>query len=402
MKHDGVAVVEFYAPWCGHCKTLAPEYENAASVLKGVVKVVALDATANEKTAQTYGIKGFPTLKVFGADKKNPVDYQGQRTSDAIISEAMKAANQMVKDRKKGKGGKSSGADKKEEKPKTKKSKGGSKVVTLTESNFESTVLDSNDHWFVEFYAPWCGHCKNLAPEWEEAAKKLDAVAPNIHLGAVDATEAAGLASKYGVKGYPTIKQFNAGKTGKDKKGKEYRGPREAAGIVDFALQSLEAVGAALPVEVDQLTSPAQFEEKCGADANKICVVLFLPHILDSMAKGRDDYISLVKGIAKDFRGKPMQFLWTEAGAQPALESALDLNNYPSMGVVQVNKQASSALRLSWSKKNIKGYLDGLISGSERLSKLSTVPAVVKVDAWDGKDGEAPAEEINLADLMKD
>ena len=155
-------------------------------------------------------------------------------------------------------------------------------------------------------------------------------------------------------------------------------------------------------MEVDQLTSPAQFEEKCGADANKICVVLFLPHILDSMAKGRDDYISLVKGIAKDFRGKPMQFLWTEAGAQPALESALDLNNYPSMGVVQVNKQASSALRLSWSKKNIKGYLDGLISGSERLSKLSTVPAVVKVDAWDGKDGEAPAEEINLADLMKD
>jgi protein disulfide-isomerase A6 len=131
-------------------------------------------------------------------------------------------------------------------------------------------------------------------------------------------------------------------------------------------------------------------------------VVLFLPHILDSMAQGRNDYIALVKDLAKDFRGKPMQFLWTEAGAQPELETALDLSNYPSMGVVQVNKQASSALRLSWSKKNIKSYLDGLISGSERLAKLGSIPKVFTVPAWDGKDGEAPAEEINLADLMKD
>ena len=85
---------------CGHCKSLEPEYEKAASVLKGVVKIVAVDATVAESLAQKYQVKGFPTLKVFGADKKSPTDYEGQRTSDGIVTASMKAANQLVKDRK--------------------------------------------------------------------------------------------------------------------------------------------------------------------------------------------------------------------------------------------------------------------------------------------------------------
>jgi protein disulfide-isomerase A6 len=44
---------------------------------------------------------------------------------------------------------------------------GGGGVITLTESNFEEMVYNSDDFWFVEFYAPWCGHCKKLLPEFE-------------------------------------------------------------------------------------------------------------------------------------------------------------------------------------------------------------------------------------------
>jgi len=39
-------------------------------------------------------------------------------------------------------------------------------VVILTDDNFEELVDNSNESWFVEFYAPWCGHCKSLEPEW--------------------------------------------------------------------------------------------------------------------------------------------------------------------------------------------------------------------------------------------
>lgn len=153
LKHPGIVVVEFFAPWCGHCKALAPEYEKAATLLKGVAKLVAVDASdqANAGIAQKYGVQGFPTLKVFGADKKKPVDYQGPRTSDGIVTETMKNINQLVKDRKKGgstagaggsksssTGSKSSGSSSGSKKS----SSGGSEVVELTDLNFDALVMD--------------------------------------------------------------------------------------------------------------------------------------------------------------------------------------------------------------------------------------------------------------------
>lgn len=60
-----------------------------------------------------------------------------------------------------------------------------SKVVKLTKDNFKTLVLDSNEPWMVEFFAPWCGHCKKLAPEYNKAAKALDGI---VKIGALDMT----------------------------------------------------------------------------------------------------------------------------------------------------------------------------------------------------------------------
>ena len=90
-------------------------------------------------------------------------------------------------------------------------SSGGSQadVVELIDSNFDELSLNSKDIWLVEFFAPWCGHCKNLAPHWASAASELKG---RVRLGALDATVHSIQASKYGVQGYPTIKYFPAGK----------------------------------------------------------------------------------------------------------------------------------------------------------------------------------------------
>jgi len=59
-------------------------------------------------------------------------------------------------------------------------------VIVLTDENFDEIVYHGTDIWLVKFYAPWCGHCKKLAPEWNEAATKLRGKAK---LGKVDVTK---------------------------------------------------------------------------------------------------------------------------------------------------------------------------------------------------------------------
>lgn len=54
-------------------------------------------------------------------------------------------------------------------------------VIELTANNFDQKVMKSSELWIVEFYAPWCGHCKNLAPEWKKAATALKV--SSLHIG---------------------------------------------------------------------------------------------------------------------------------------------------------------------------------------------------------------------------
>jgi protein disulfide-isomerase/protein disulfide-isomerase A1 len=123
------------------------------------------------------------------------------------------------------------------------------KVNVLTDSNFDGFLSENDNGALVEFYAPWCGHCKKLEPEFDAAAKTMNDDGVKIPLGKVDATVETKLAGKFEVNGYPTLKYFVGGKP------TDYDGPREAKGIVAW-IKSMSgpAVEEGEPKESDALS----------------------------------------------------------------------------------------------------------------------------------------------------
>ncbi|KAK9451054.1 thioredoxin-like protein [Limtongia smithiae] len=185
------SLVEFYATWCGHCKNMAPIYEQLADSYaskKDKIQIVKIDGDKNRKVAKKYKIEGFPTIKYFDGQGGEPIDYAKGRNLDAF--------QEFVTEQT---GLKAPG------KPKLPPSD----VVMVTDATFEKIVLDASKHVLVAFTANWCGHCKAMAPAYEQLATVF-APEKDVVIVKMDTTDpqAQYTAKDYDVRGYPTIKFF--------------------------------------------------------------------------------------------------------------------------------------------------------------------------------------------------
>ncbi|KDO29489.1 hypothetical protein SPRG_06029 [Saprolegnia parasitica CBS 223.65] len=368
IEGKGVWLVEFYAPWCGHCKSLAPEWKKAAKALDGIVNVAAVDCDEHKSLAGQFGVQGFPTIKIFGDNKRAPVDYQGERSAKAIVDAGVREASKLAKARLSGKAEKT----KTEKKPKAEKAKAkpssssSSDVVTLTDDTFDELVLNSGDVWLVEFL------CAVAASELRGSVK----------LGALDATAHEAKAAEYGIKGFPTIKVFGPNAASASD-ATDYQGPRQASGITAYALQKLETLGGGM--KLPEVTSEKVLLDHCAGKA--ICVLALLPHIIDGGKAGREAYLAQVESAAKLVRGKPFRFAWVQGGNQAALEEAFGLTfGYPSVLAINLDKQRYSVMHAAFDSTSIASYLEGIFSGRQSTFPYETLPQIAKTTGWDGQD----------------
>lgn len=209
--NDGkVYFIKFFAPWCGHCKTMAPTWATLAEQLNKLdsnITIADLDCTVEKSLCKD--IQGYPTLKVYyeGFPGK---EYSGTRDVDPLktwITKEMEELKgiEVVEPEEDG------------------------SVTLLTAKTFEKKTSDGKVY-FVKFYAPWCGHCKRLAPTWDELAGEFKAAADsNVVIAKVDCTVHQSVCQKFGVEGYPTLKVIH-----KTAAVKEYNGKREKEDLKNF------------------------------------------------------------------------------------------------------------------------------------------------------------------------
>ncbi|NWX39484.1 PDIA1 isomerase, partial [Steatornis caripensis] len=236
------------APWCGHCKALAPEYAKAAAKLQAEgseIRLAKVDATEESELAQQFGVRGYPTIKFFrNGDKAAPKEYTAGREADDIVSWLKKRT--------------------------------GPAATTLADAAAAETLVDSSEVVVIGFFKD---STSEAAKEFLSAAEAVD----DIPFGISSSDD---VFTKYQLSkdGVVLFKKFDEGRN-------NFEGDLTKDNLLNF----FKANALPLVIEFTEQTAPKIF----GGEI-KTHILLFLPKSVSGYQEKLDNF----KSAAGNFKGK--------------------------------------------------------------------------------------------------
>ncbi|KAK4688153.1 protein disulfide-isomerase, partial [Tremellales sp. Uapishka_1] len=233
---QGLWLVEHFSPKCAHCRQFAPTWTKLARDKQHLERLAGfhmaqVNCLAQGDLCNSNGIKFYPQLVLYSNGTPLPA-YTGDRVYDDLSAWIDEQSTLFAK----GLNDPSSDGD---EVVLVSKPNRDGKVALVDQIGLESFL--SQGAAFVEFFAPWCGHCKKLAPIYDQLG---EAMKDKLNVIKVDCDANTALCRKHGVQGYPTLRLFNHGAE------KDYMGARTLEAMTKFAMESVD-VELLKPIRMD-------------------------------------------------------------------------------------------------------------------------------------------------------
>lgn len=172
------------------------------------------------------------------------------------------------------------------------------KLTSVTSSNVDEILGPKSEyHRFVKFFAPWCGHCKKMRPDWEKLADAFPETHKDVVIADVDCTVEKKLCSKYNIEGFPTLKYFMPNYEDPD----DYSGnDRSLKGLTEWVEEKLKL----FKCSMDNLEFCTEAQESFVKKLSKMSESeksSLLKENDDNMAKLQKDHDDLLKSLQSQF-----------------------------------------------------------------------------------------------------
>ncbi|XP_068186278.1 dnaJ homolog subfamily C member 10 [Antennarius striatus] len=215
-------VVDFYAPWCGPCQALFPELRRMARMVSGQILVGSVNCQQFQSFCWSHNVRAYPEVRLYFGNTHQPdryMTYSGwHRDAHSLRAWALSSL------------------------PKA--------SVDLTPESFRSQVLSGQDHWVLDFYAPWCGPCQHFAPEFEVLAQLLKG---EVRAGKLDCQAHHQTCQSAGITAYPTVRFYPFLGQKRNLQSGEYISSRDANTIADIIRKRLQQLPQFKTISKDEL-----------------------------------------------------------------------------------------------------------------------------------------------------